>query len=253
MSSILLSELVNGSGVGGDERAARAAASRAEALGDAKLVEEFNDGDENAFNEIVRRHRGRIFSVVSGCLRDPADVEEVVDDTFIRAYRGLATFRGESPLATWLHRIAINLARNRYWFLFRRGHLAFSLDEPVSAETNASLVDFVPSKTRDPAQEMDQEEFAKVVAACLDRLPQRQREILKLRTALDSSYADIATEIGINVGTVKSRIARARHHLRAEVEAIAPETLLRSRQSFGGGGDLAIPSWRSNSKTTTRR
>lgn len=229
MSSRLLYELVDGNG---GERPARAAAARAEAMADAELVGRFTGGDEAAFNEIVRRHRDRIFSVVHGCLPNRADVEEVVDDTFIRAYRGLAHFRGESSLATWLHHIAINLARNRYWFLFRRRHLAASLDAPISEEATATLAECVASESPNPAQELDEKEFSAVVAACLDRLPPRQRDILKLRALLDSSYVNIAVEIGINIGTVKSRIARARHHLRAEVNAIAPEAPLRSPQSF---------------------
>ena len=89
----------------------------------------FNGGEEQAFAEITTRHRERMFSVAFAMLRNNADAEEIVQDTFIRAYRGLATFRGDSSLACWLHRIAVNLARNRYWYFFRRRrHLSISID-----------------------------------------------------------------------------------------------------------------------------
>ena len=214
-----------------EELAARIAAARAEARVDAALVRRFNDGDEAAFNEIVRRHRKRMFRVVRGCLRNRADVEEVVDDAFMRAYRGLPNFRGESSLATWLHHIAMNLARNRYWFLFRRRQLAPSLDAPVSGTAHATLVDFVASGSPDPAHKLDQEDFAALVIACLDRLPRRQRDILKLRALLDTSYQAIALELGIKEGTVKSRIARARQSLRIQMDAMIAEEP-RPRSSF---------------------
>src|SRR5512132_1613034 len=111
------------------ERSARAAASHQEAAHDAELVRRFNAGDEAAFVEIMTRYREKIFSVALALLRNRADAEEIAQDTFIRAHRGLARFRGDSSLATWLHRIAVNLARNRYWYFFRRRrHATLSLD-----------------------------------------------------------------------------------------------------------------------------
>ena len=102
------------------DRAARAAASLEEARHDAALVRRFRGGDESAFVEIVARYREKMFSVAFSLLQNRADAEEIAQDTFIRAYRGLARFRGDSALATWLHRIALNLSRNRYWYNFRR-------------------------------------------------------------------------------------------------------------------------------------
>ena len=215
-----------------DEPGARTATSQREAALDAELVRRCNGGDDSAFDEIVRRHRAKIYGLVRGCLPDRSDVEEVVDDTFIRAYRGLRRFRGESSLGTWLYHIALNLSRNRYWFLLRRRHLAGSLDVPVPAGSDTTLADLVRSDGPDPAQELDRQEFVTVLAKCLDHLPPRQREILVLRTRLDASYAKIATELGLNVGTVKSRIARARQQLRKSVNAIAPEAPCRSTPAF---------------------
>lgn len=99
----------------------------AEAATDRLLVQRFNGGDGAAFDDIVERYREKLQALAARFLRNNADAEEIAQDTLIRAYRGLARFRGESSLATWLHRIAVNLARNRYWHSFRRRkHLGFT-------------------------------------------------------------------------------------------------------------------------------
>ena len=198
--------------------------SRAEAALDASLVRRFVGGDESAFTEIMERYRAKIFTVSFSLLHSHGDAEEVTQDTFIRAYRGLAKFRGDSSLATWLYRIAVNLARNRYWFFFRRRrHLTVSLDRPIGEEPDATLADLIPADAPDPAQESARTEFAEVVSECLDQLDQRHREILTMRNNQSLPYEEIATTLGINVGTVKSRIARARENLRALLSARCPE------------------------------
>src|SRR5512135_642230 len=94
--------------------------NRAAAAHDAGLVQRCMNGDDTAFTEIVQRHYARIRSQANRVLRNPADAEEVAQDTFVRAHRGLASFRGDCSLAVWLHCIALNLARNRYGFNLRR-------------------------------------------------------------------------------------------------------------------------------------
>src|SRR5277367_3297354 len=98
----------------------RSSTAMQEAAHDADLVRRFNAGDEDAFVEIVSRHRGKIVSIALSHLRNHADADEISQDTFIRAHRGLARFRGDSSLATWLHRIAFNLSQNRHKYHFRR-------------------------------------------------------------------------------------------------------------------------------------
>lgn len=218
MSSRLTGHAAERFGSTPEERAARAELARADARVDADLVRQFLAGHDQAGVEIVRRHQPRIVRLVRTCLQNPADVEEVVVDTFVRAFRGLATFRGDASLATWLHHIALNLARNRYWYLYRRRPEAASLDEQVSKESGVTMVERVPSKAPDPRQELVHEELLQAITSSMDRLPPAEREILNLRATLEQSYGEIAAAMGINVGTVKSRIARARQHLRAAVE-----------------------------------
>lgn len=213
----------NATGVS-EERAARQIASKREALYDAQLVERARAGEEAAFAEIVTRYRDRMFSVAFSLLRDRHDAEEIVQDTFIRAHRGLARFRGDCSLVTWLHRITVNLARNRYWFFHRRArHSTFSLDCPLSEEGEATYGDVFPAETAGPARETVTTEFVELITSCMEQLHPSHREILTMRNILNQSYSDIAQTLGIEEGTVKSRIARARGCLRSLMAETCPE------------------------------
>jgi RNA polymerase sigma-70 factor (ECF subfamily) len=206
------------------EHNSRAAASRQEALHDAELVRRFNAGDDAAFVEIVSRYRAKMFSIAFALLQNHADAEEVAQDTFIRAHRSLTRFRGDSSLATWLHRITINLSHNRYWYFFRRHrHTTQSLDCPLNEGTRATFADLVATAEPDPVREMANREFADLVTVCMTKLSAPQHEILRLRDMLNKSYKEIARALGLNLGTVKSRIARARENLRILLGKSYPE------------------------------
>jgi RNA polymerase sigma-70 factor, ECF subfamily len=191
---------------------------------DATLIARFNSGDEPAFVEIMNRYHGKIFGLAQSLLRNAADAEEIAQDTFIRAHRGLATFRGDSSLATWLYRIALNLSRNRYWYFFRRRRQdSVSLERPLSAESEGTFSDLIAADTHSPVQETVTQEFTELISTCMEKLDSRHREILTMRNILNLPYDEIARALGINVGTVKSRIARARENLRKLLAELAPE------------------------------
>jgi RNA polymerase sigma-70 factor (ECF subfamily) len=182
---------------------------------DAELVRRFNAGDEDAFGEIVARHRGRMLSIALSHLGNRADAEEIAQDTIIHAYRGLARFRGDSSLATWLYRIAFNLSRNRSGYFFRRHrHETDSLDCALDDDDVVTLADLIASDAPDPAREEENREFSADVTRCMGKLSAHQLEIITLRNLRDHSYEEIARILGVGMGTVKSRIARARKNLR---------------------------------------
>jgi RNA polymerase sigma-70 factor (ECF subfamily) len=191
---------------------------------DAELVRRFNAGDNGAFVEIVTRYREKLLSIAHSLVRNHADADDIAQETFIRAHRGLARFRGDSSLATWLHRIAFNLARNQYWYFFRRHRqTTLSLDRAFSGDNEATFSDLIASDEPSPVRQETNREFLTHVAVCMEKLGTDQREILTLRNGLNLSYSDIARTLGIGVGTVKSRIARARESLRALLAAAYPE------------------------------
>lgn len=190
-------------------------------LYDAELVRRFNRGDEAAFVEIVSRHHGKMLSIALSHLRNHADAEEIAQDTCMHAYHGLACFRGESSLASWLYRIAFNLSRNRCKYFFRRRrHETYSFDSPINDGDDTTLANLIACNAPDPAREATNEEFLLHVDECMDKLSLQQREILTLRNLLGHSYEEIAIALNISPGTVKSRIARARESLRELLTAV---------------------------------
>ncbi len=196
----------------------------------------FRLGDEGAFASIVARYHRKMYAVALGHLRDREDAEEIAQDTFIRAHRAIAGFRGESSLATWLYRITFNLSRNRYRNnIRRRSRSTVSLDHKLSEESRDTLADMIASSGPCPAREAAAGEFAETVARCIQRLSSGQREILRLRNALSQSYVEIGRRLGIDLGTVKSRIGRARESLRALVAESYPEVTpgAQGTHSFG--------------------
>jgi len=185
---------------------------------DRVLVDRFKSGDAAAFDEMVSRYWDRIYSMVNQLLRNAEDAEEVTQDAFIRAHRGLANFRGESAFSTWLYQIATNLARNRYWYWWRRKRdKSVSLDAPIGAGNETTLAEIIPAETETPDDITVTREFVSRIGSSMERLGAKHREILILRNIKNQSYEEIAKILGISVGTVKSRIARARESLRSKL------------------------------------
>ncbi len=182
------------------------------------LVDRFKNGDAAAFDEMVARYWTRIYSMVNQLLRNPQDAEEVTQDAFIRAHRGLENFRGDSAFSTWLYQIATNLARNRYWYWWRRKRdKSVSIDAPLGGDGDATLADIIPAEVETPDDIAVTQEFVARIARGMERLGAKHREILILRNVKNLSYEEIADILGISIGTVKSRIARARESLRAKM------------------------------------
>ncbi len=206
------------------QRVSRVAASRTEALYDSQLVRRFNAGDEAAFIEITTRYREKMHAIARSVLRNDADAEEIAQDTFVRAHRALARFRGDSSLSTWLHRITLNLSRNRYrYFLRRCQHTTQSLDTTLTTDSTTTLASLIACDEPSPVQEATTAEFTAIVADCMTRLGAGHRDILTRRNVLNLTYDEIAQSFRISVGTVKSRIARARLNLRVLLTKACPE------------------------------
>jgi RNA polymerase sigma-70 factor, ECF subfamily len=185
---------------------------------DRLLVDRFKGGDESAFNEMVSRYWDRIYGMVHQLLRNQQDAEEVTQDAFIRAHRGLAHFRGEAAFSTWLYQIATNLARNRYWYWWRRKRdKSVSFDQPVSDDNDTPLSEVFATEMETPGDITVTQELVDHIAAGMEKISAKHREILILRNVKNMAYEDIAAVLNISVGTVKSRIARARESLRETI------------------------------------
>ena len=185
---------------------------------DKMLVARFKSGDQAAFDDIVSRYWDRIFSRVLQLLKNRQEAEEVTQDAFVRAHKGLENFRGDSSFSTWLFQIATNLAHNKYWYWWRRKRDAsFSLDQNISREGSVTLVDILPAEGEDPGQTASTQELVDRVSECMPQLNEKHYEILTLRIVQNMTYEEIAQHLDISIGTVKSRIARARESLREKI------------------------------------
>jgi len=182
------------------------------------LVDRYNHGDTAAFDEVVSRYWDRIFYRAFSLLNNREDAEEVAQDTFIRAQKALSQFRGDSSFSTWLFQISTNLSRNRYWYWWRRKReSSVSMDQNISDDSDTTLGDVLKAEGETPGEAAITNEFVARIGDAMKLLTTIHREALVLRNVHNLSYDEIASELNISVGTVKSRVARARESLKHEM------------------------------------
>lgn len=174
---------------------------------DQQLVERAQRGDKHAYELLVAKYQRRLARLISRFVRDAAEVEDVTQDAFIKAYRALPTFRGESAFYTWLYRIGINTAKNYLLSAKRRAptSTSFDADESEGFEEAGLL-----QEMGTPENELMSKQVVEVVNASLQQLPDDLRTALTLREIEGLSYEEIADVMGCPIGTVRSRIFRAR-------------------------------------------
>lgn len=174
---------------------------------DQQLVERAQAGDKRAFELLVAKYQRRLGRLISRFVRDAAEAEDVTQDAFIKAYRALPAFRGDSAFYTWLYRIGINTAKNHLLALGRRAPTSTNFDAEDSEEfEDAALLHEVAT----PENELMSKQVIDVVNSSLQQLPDDLRMALTLREIEGLSYEEIATVMNCPVGTVRSRIFRAR-------------------------------------------
>ena len=173
---------------------------------DLALVERVQKGDKHAFSLLVKKYQTRIVKLIGRFIYDHAEVEDAAQEAFIKAYRGLANFRGESAFYTWMYRIAINTAKN-HLVASNRKTPDYSVDseDAEQYEGISALKDYAT-----PERLLLTEEIKSTVFKCIDNLPEELRMAITLREIDGLSYEEIATVMDCPVGTVRSRIFRAR-------------------------------------------
>jgi len=174
---------------------------------DQQLVERAQRGDKRAFELLVEKYQRKLGRLLARFIRDPAEVEDVTQEAFIKAYRALPAFRGDSAFYTWLYRIGINTAKNYLMALGRRA--------PTSTEVEAEDAEGFEDgeQLRDintPESMLLSKEIAETVSATIEQLPEELRTAIQLREIEGMSYEDIARIMDCPIGTVRSRIFRAR-------------------------------------------
>ena len=184
---------------------------------DRQLVARAQRGDKQAFELLVEKYQRKLARLLSRFIRDPAEVEDVTQEAFIKAYRALPAFRGDSAFYTWLYRIGINTAKNYLMALGRRA--------PTSTEVEAEEAEGFEEgeQLRDintPESVLLSNEIARTVNQTIEQLPEELRTAIQLREIEGMSYEDIAKVMDCPIGTVRSRIFRAREAIAEQLRPL---------------------------------
>ena len=185
---------------------------------DAELIKEFKDGNEDVFDILIERYAEKLLVLANGVVSSRQDAEEVVQDAFMRAYKGLKDFRGDASFETWIHRIVVNLAHNKFHWNRRRGSEQNVSMTVVDEKSDSDVQLALPDETHRPEKILLQEEISGDIKECFEKLPDKLKEVMVLRLLEEFSYDKIADILSCKVGTVKSRIARGRELLRNMLE-----------------------------------
>jgi RNA polymerase sigma-70 factor (ECF subfamily) len=192
---------------------------------DEELVRRVQAGDLAAFDLLVRKYQHRIGAVIGRYIRDWSECQDVAQDTFIRAYRAIGGFRGEAQFSTWLHRIAVNTAKN---------HLVASGRRPPGEDIDAADAELFDdgARLRDedtPERELMRHEMEQTVLRAVEALPVELRTAITLREVEGLGYEEIARRMDCPVGTVRSRIFRAREAIDAGLKPLMDNQPARAR------------------------
>jgi RNA polymerase sigma-70 factor (ECF subfamily) len=196
---------------------------------DAALVAELKAGSEDAFAQLIAQYHQPLYSLIARSLQDPADAADITQEVFVKVFRSIAGFHGDSSLRTWLYRIALHEASNqrRWWSRHKRQEI--TIDAPCShdeGEESFCLGDTLMDEHDSPFDHAAQSEMRECVEAALRQVPEAFRTVVILREIEGLAYEEIAEILNCNLGTVKSRLTRGRSALKALLTApnAAPAT-----------------------------
>jgi RNA polymerase sigma-70 factor, ECF subfamily len=201
------------------EQVASAAAVDLRPSADTQFLERLRNGEVAAFERLVAERSGDVYALLYRLTADTEDARDLTQETFLRAFQSIGRFRGEANLKTWLYRIAINQARNRWrWWRRRRRDVTVSLDGSGRPDEQALTGRLRNEAAVDPEQETLAHERERQLREALFDLRPSYREAVILRDVEGLSYEEIAATLQINIGTVKSRLSRGRLELRERLE-----------------------------------
>lgn len=185
-----------------------------------EFIERLKTGETEAFDTLVTRYTGDIYSLLFRLTEDAEEAGDLTQETFMCVFKAIKNFRGEADLKTWLFRIAINQSRNRFrWWKRRRREKTVSLDAPVGI-SETPMHETISGDSTNPEEKILRREREQFLSQAVRDLPKIFREAVVLCDIEGLSYEEIASVLDINIGTVKSRIARGREELRKKLKDV---------------------------------
>lgn len=174
------------------------------------LIQKARSGDQDAFGQLVVDHQNKVYTLCVHMVTDREEAADLAQEAFLKAWRNLSSFHGESSFATWMHRLATNVCLDYLRKQARRQNIstAVSLDDEDANWSEPA------DHSQDPQAHLEQEERKRALARALAELPEHHRRMLLMREVSGMSYQEIADALDVDLGTIKSRIARARERLR---------------------------------------
>ncbi len=197
--------------------------TNAKTLDEKELIELIKSDEEEGYRALSSLYGNEIFLKAKSITKNHEDAEELTQDTMMRIRKGIFSFRGDSSLKTWIFRIINNLSINRLKKTKRQGaDVTMSMDAAIAdgEEMTMSFADVLPSSDMSPAEMMERSDNEEIISKAMKSLPKDYAQIMEMRVGRELSYEEIAQQLNLSIGTVKSRIARARECLRDKLEKL---------------------------------
>jgi len=191
--------------------------SQGSASEDAELIKAFQAGKKAAFDELVLSHKDKVFNLCYWFVGDYQDANDLAQDVFFKAFKALKNFRFESAFSTWIYRIAVNTCKNRLKsFQYRLKKKFVHLNDTAAAKNNPGVE--IADESSSPEIELGRKEKSRLIQTAINSLPTEKKAVVVLRDIEGLSYEEISSVTGFNLGTVKSKLARARQDLREKLK-----------------------------------
>jgi len=191
--------------------------SQSSASEDAELIKAFQAGKKAAFDELVLSHKDKVFNLCYWFVGDYQDANDLAQDVFFKAFKALKNFRFESAFSTWIYRIAVNTCKNRLKsFQYRLKKKFVHLNNTAAAKNNPGVE--IADESSSPEIELGRKEKSRLIQTAINSLPTEKKAVVVLRDIEGLSYEEISSVTGFNLGTVKSKLARARQDLREKLK-----------------------------------
>ena len=184
---------------------------------DIELVKSFKAEDKTAFDKLVLKYKNKVFNLCYRMLGNYEDANDSAQDTFVKVFCSLDKFRMESTFSTWLYRIAVNTCKNKFVSVeYRYREKTVRIDDPDESEEGSHKIE-IRDESLSPGAELERKEKEALIQKAIAALPKEQKAVVVLRDINGMSYEEVAKVTGYNLGTVKSKLARARQALREKL------------------------------------